>query len=156
MKIWKVYEIRNSLGVVEHVGETSVSLENRFARHTRCKPGPGRGKFYYREDVTIYEIARFNNRKDARDLEEQLQIQHGLETDRQKSRNNASVGGKISGPNVFRKLGKSCRKLTFEQATEIRLIWNTQKITRSKLARMFNTTLRIVSGIVANETYLER
>jgi len=91
MKTYKVYEIINSMGTVEYVGETFRSLESRMYDHKR-KPVGNNGKFYGRNDVMIYQVAEFNNRADAKALEGQLKIEYGLEwTER------SPAGGKIGG-----------------------------------------------------------
>ena len=80
MKTYKVYEIYNSLGIVEYVGETRNTIESRFYDHTRRKPTQsGRGKFYGRSDMFVRLVDQFNNRKDALALEGSLKQNYGLE-----------------------------------------------------------------------------
>lgn len=80
MKTYKVYEIYNSLGTVEYVGETGNRIEGRLYDHTRRKPTQsGRGKFYGRTDLFIHLVAEFDNRKEALALEGVLKKEYGLE-----------------------------------------------------------------------------
>ena len=79
MKTYKVYEIINSMGTVEHVGETGRSLESRMYDHKRKPNRFGHGKFYGRNDVIIYQVAEFDNRPAALALEGQLKLEYGFE-----------------------------------------------------------------------------
>ena len=74
MKTYKVYELINSMGTVEYVGETTLS-HTRLRQHTRCV----NGKFYGRQDLIMNIVAEFDNRVDARTLEGQLKLQYRLE-----------------------------------------------------------------------------
>jgi predicted GIY-YIG superfamily endonuclease len=80
-KTWKVYELINSVGTIEWVGETSRTLETRFKEHTKKKPynGQRNGKFYGRLDLIINFVAEFNNRTEALELEGNLKREYGLE-----------------------------------------------------------------------------
>jgi hypothetical protein len=127
MKTYKVYEIINSMGIVEHVGETSRSIKSRMYDHKR-KPVEGQsfGKFYGRNDIIVHQVAEFNSRKEARNLEGQLKLEYGLEwTEKVRDLNNCSNGGitstiiertcicglTIKGPVYFLHI-KKCNKIT--------------------------------------------
>jgi predicted GIY-YIG superfamily endonuclease len=91
MKTYKVYEIINSMGTVEHVGETHRSLESRMYEHTKVPLGSGSGRFYGRNDVSIHLVTTFDNRKDALLLEDQLKQQYGLRRDEYERNKNAAL-----------------------------------------------------------------
>lgn len=91
MKKYYVYEIRNSLGIVEYVGETS-NPKDRFSRHTNRRPcltkkgnvSKGVGGFYARTDVYMHIVKEFDNRKDAYYYQCELQKKYGFKTDSEK------------------------------------------------------------------------
>ena len=72
-----VYEIVNTLGTVEYVGET-VNIENRFKQHTKKKTG----KFFGRNDLSINAVAEFLTKKEAYSYQIELQKSYGLKTDK--------------------------------------------------------------------------
>jgi predicted GIY-YIG superfamily endonuclease len=75
--MWTVYELYDLYGNILYVGET-INIKDRFYKHTKCKRvSPGTGKFKG-QLIFFYEVAYFNNRKDARSLEEELKIQYGF------------------------------------------------------------------------------
>jgi len=87
-----VYEIVNSLGTVEYVGQTN-NPKRRWKEHVKDKPlMTGRGKFYGRQDVLMNIVAEVETLKEARELEEQLQLEYGLITDRSKTLKAAAIG----------------------------------------------------------------
>jgi hypothetical protein len=96
-KTYKVYEIINSMGTVAHVGETCRTLKRRFYEHNKRKPEGGNGKFYQRQDLSIHEVARFDNRPEARALEGQLKLEYGLE-----------CGERISGGKITQTIIRTC------------------------------------------------
>ena len=54
--------------------------------HTKLKPtSSGIGKFYGRQDLSIYQVAEFNNRKEAWSYQIELQNSYGLKTDKEHS-----------------------------------------------------------------------
>lgn len=73
-----VYELINSLGIVEYVGETN-NPDRRFREHTTHKPGYENGKFYKRNDIKMNVVSKFSNAADAREFEGELKIKYGLE-----------------------------------------------------------------------------
>jgi predicted GIY-YIG superfamily endonuclease len=91
MKKYYVYEIRNSLGIVEYVGETANPKE-RFGRHVWRRPcltkkgnvSNGVGGFYGRTDVSLNIVKEFDNRKDAFNYQCELQKEYGFKTDSEK------------------------------------------------------------------------
>lgn len=76
-----VYELINLMGTVEYVGET-YRPKIRMYGHTKVKPSitnkNREGKFYGRQDLVMYIVAEFNNRKDALELEGKLKLSYGL------------------------------------------------------------------------------
>jgi len=80
MKVWHVYELVNSNGIVEYVGET-INPEQRLYQHTKKTPAPGRGKFYKRTDITMKIISKYNSKLEAYREQLQLQKYHNLSTD---------------------------------------------------------------------------
>ena len=91
MKKWYVYELVNLMGSVEYVGE-SANLKDRIYTHFKRKPDGNRGKFYGRCDMIVNIAAEFDNKKDAWDLQCELQKEYGLITDREKLVQNGSNG----------------------------------------------------------------
>jgi hypothetical protein len=91
MKKYYVYEIRNLLGIVEYVGETS-NPKDRFSRHIHRRPcltkkgnvSNGVGGFHKRTDVSMNIVKEFDNRKDAYYYQCELQKQYGFKTDSEK------------------------------------------------------------------------
>ena len=77
---WYVYEIYNSLGTIEYIGETN-NPHIRFYHHTKRE----RGTFYGRTDIVMYVAAEFDNKKDAFDYQCQLQKESGLQPDNEKN-----------------------------------------------------------------------
>jgi hypothetical protein len=113
MKTYKVYELINSIGKVEWIGETSRELKQRFHEHVNKKPtSSGIGKFYGRTDLIINQVNSFDNRKDALEFEGKLKLQHGLEwTERTRGISGGTtqgkINGKIGGPKVC-KIERQC------------------------------------------------
>jgi len=75
MKVWHVYELVNSNGIVEYVGE-SMNLKGRLKKH-KSKAG----KFNGRTDIEINIVKTFDIRRDAWDYQCILQKQYGFKTD---------------------------------------------------------------------------
>ena len=94
METYKVYEIINSMGTVEYVGQ-SIDPIRRFYQHTRVKPSVGSGSFYKRSDIILNIVAEFNNRKDALVLENKLQKEWNIKTDIQKYSENGLKQGRM-------------------------------------------------------------
>ncbi len=87
-----VYEIVNDFGKVEYVGQTN-NPKRRMREHVKNKPlKSGYGKFYGRVDITMRIVKEVETIKEARDLEEKLQLKYGLETDRSKKLKAAALG----------------------------------------------------------------
>ena len=78
MKIWHVYELVNSNGIVEYVGET-INPYKRWYNH-KCK----NGKFHNRNDIKMNTIKQFDNHNDAYVYQCVLQKQYGFITDSEK------------------------------------------------------------------------
>ena len=81
-----VYELFNSQGEVEYVGETG-NPNQRFYSHTKKKAG----KFYGRTDISMRIVKDFDNKKEAFYFQCNLQKEHNLETDIEK-RGNPMIG----------------------------------------------------------------
>ena len=174
MKRHYVYKLVNGLGIVEYVGET-INPKRRFDQHTKCKPSDNHshGKFYNREDITLFEIANFELRKDALALEGVLKRHYGLEwTERTRASdlsrevhsNAGKKGGKKNidtghiqelGKKNGAKNGKNLRKLTFDQAEEIRQLNATKGYSKYKLSEIYNVSPSNIHGIIKNKTYTE-
>jgi len=75
MKRYKVYEIYNSQNIVEYVGETHRTIEQRLHEHVSLR----KSKFYNRNDLLIRCIAEFNNRESALLLEGELKLKYNFE-----------------------------------------------------------------------------
>ena len=94
-----VYEIINTLGTIEYVGETQ-NPKRRLKEHTRNQPlQPGLGKFYGRTDIIMNVVKEFDNKKDAYDYQCKLQNEYGLISDVEvfnKNFNNGHKGYKHS------------------------------------------------------------
>lgn len=138
MKTYYVYEIYNSMGTVEYVGET-IDPKSRLKAHTRRQ----NGKFYKRQDIAMYIVAEFTDRKVALELEGQLKQEHGLEwTER-----------------IWSKRGslfwKSCRRLTMDQAKEIRSLYETRKYTDYILAQSYGVSRNCIRQLLNKKTYIE-
>ena len=74
-----VYELINTLGTVEYVGETETP-EIRFRQHTRTKPGHrGHGNFYGRQDLTLNIVSGPLSKQEAKQLEGKLKKEYGFE-----------------------------------------------------------------------------
>jgi hypothetical protein len=142
MKTYKVYELINSMGTVEWVGETSQELRLRFKQHTQYKNGGFKG----RSDLFINFVSEFNNRKDARELEGKLKLEYGLEWT-EKIR--AIKGGRKNGAEN----GKKSRKLTINEANSIRNEYKLGEYTYRKLAIKYNVGIRCIQNIINNKTY---
>ena len=90
MKRYYVYELINSMGSIEYVG-ISINPEARFQQHTKFKPSKtstARGKFLGRQDIFMNVVIGFESITDARNLEEELQINYNLPCDRHVKKTN--------------------------------------------------------------------
>ena len=97
MKKHYVYEIVNSTGIIEYIGET-INPKTRLERHKSNK----NGKFYKRKDIKLNVVKEFDNKEEAWWYQCELQIKNGFETDREKNikaaKRGAIVGGKKPQP----------------------------------------------------------
>lgn len=99
MKTYYVYELINTMGTVEYVGETKQP-KRRMYDHTQIKPiykSGAFGTFYGRQDLIMNIVTSFADRKEARELEGKLKLMHGLEWTEKSS---SIKGGKIGGKNT--------------------------------------------------------
>jgi hypothetical protein len=81
--------------------------------------------------------------KEARYLEEQLQLEYGLETDRLKLTNNSTFK---SGPN-----NPVIKKLNDIDRVNIRLLYNTGNYTRKELSLQYNVSETTIYHIIKNK-----
>jgi len=137
MRTTKVYELQDENCNVIDVGY-SYRPKTRMYQHTRTKPGSGTGKFYGRTDLTMVIVSEHPTRKEAAQAEIALKIQHGLEP--------------IERMNGVRN-GKLNRKVTMEQAQEIRSKYVPWKYTMSRLANEYGCSHGTVCGIIHNKYY---
>lgn len=141
MKVHYVYQLKNLEDKVEWVGETHRP-SYRFQQHTKWKSC--NGKFLGREDIRMEIIAQFPTRKQARELERELKIQNGLELTESTARRASILAS-----------AKVNRKLTIEQANEIRLKYSTGKYYQSDLAKEYGVYQTAISAIITNKTYCQ-
>ena len=76
MKVWHVYVLVNSNGIVEYVGET-INPKQRLRNHTKKKAG----KFYGRTDISMHVVKLCDNKKTAFNAQCLLQNNYGLQSD---------------------------------------------------------------------------
>ena len=147
-----VYKILNSEDTVLYIGQTE-DPKRRFNQHTKSKPfnGSGSGMFYNRTDVRMKIIEGPINEKEARDLEEELQIQFGFKTDRQKSRNGLLKGCKKGGCIA----GRMKRIITYETAELIRKDYNTGNYSYTTLGNKWDLSKGMIANIIQRRRYVE-
>ena len=85
--IIEIYELKDATGKVVYVGETKNPKHRLWTHMSK------RGKFHDTK-VTMHIVEVTDTKEKARVLEEQLQIFHGLQTDRDKKR----IGGSTMTP----------------------------------------------------------
>lgn len=137
-----VYELRDGENNVVYVGQTA-DPKRRLHSHTKStSKSSGMGKFYGRTDITMDVVAGPISKREALDLEHELQIQHGLVTDRDK----AGLGGKVGGG--------SNKIFTFEIAEEIRAFYATGRYSQRALAKLYNTSQTTIYGIIHRLNYV--
>lgn len=69
------------------------------------------------------------------------------------SSNGGKIGGKIGGKMVGKKNGEKLRKLTMQQATEIRELYKMKNTTYAKLSKLYKITQACIHRIVKNKSY---
>ena len=134
-----VYLLRDGNGNVVDVGE-SKSPKDRLYSKTKRKPGPGHGKFYGRTDITLEVLKGYDDRKEARQEEKRLQKLYNLTRYEDKA---------------FREVNLKARKLTREQAEEVKKLYIPGKTTLSGIAKQYGVTRGVITGIVKGYTYKE-
>jgi predicted GIY-YIG superfamily endonuclease len=132
-----VYELRDGDQVVVYVGE-SKDPTHRLYRHTKCKPGMGKGRFYGRTDITMNIVKSFEDRKEARQYEKYLQEKNNLLRTEDKA---------------FRLRTMRDRKLTWEQAQEIKVLYVPGQTTLHGIAEQYGVTRNVISSIIRGDTY---
>ena len=140
-KTYYLYELRNDDDQVEYVGYTTKisGYRSRFNQHTRIRPGHnGSGKFYKRTDIRFCIVDQTLCKKEAMELEGKLKLSHGLEwTERTDQRN-------IEDRN---------RKLTQDQAEEIRSKYVPRKYSMMTLADEYAVSYGSIKQIINGDTY---
>ena len=133
-----VYELRNSENQVEYVGYTTKP-KSRLYQHTRVLPGHnGSGKFYGRTDIILNIVHETHDKREATELEGKLKISHGFDwTER----------------GCYSAIENRSRKLTHDQAIEIRSKYVPRKYTMMKLAKEYNVSYKTVHQIIKEQTY---
>ena len=129
-----VYKLLDNItDEVIYVGET-IQPDIRFRQHTRYDYPTRRAKFA-NIDCRIEIVETFQNRQDALEFEGQLKKQYGLEW-------------------VERANRTWIRKMTYEDAQEMRRLYSTGKYTYNDLIQLFpvNST-NSVWRIINNKTY---
>jgi hypothetical protein len=141
-----VYLLRDGNGKVVDVGE-SHDPPSRLYHKTKNKPTPGHGYFYGRTDITQEVLSSWETKKEARAEEERLKIYYGLEVT---ERTGGIQGGRIGGlvPDYKQ------RKLTKEQADQIRSKYIPHKYSTYKLAKEYGVSPAAIKNIVTNKTYI--
>ena len=149
IKEYKVYEIRNSLGLVEYVGRTQQPLKSRLRGHRYEKPNKGRGLFYFRDDVSIHLIRSFNNKAESIKFEGELKKIHGFEwTEVTTCKAIGAKYGSQQAKNNF-------RKLTLKQANEIRELYKVGDTTYAKLGAIYGVHGKNIGKIVRGLSYVD-
>ncbi len=131
MKYYCVYELVNLMGTIEYVGQT-CKPKDRLYQHLKYKAidRSGHGKFYGRADILMNIVKSNLTKKESLILEEKLQNEYGLTTDRKKStplskRNTISVyqysSNKLIGK--FESQSEAARQLQLS-TTRISLVLN--------------------------------
>lgn len=65
--------------------------------------------------------------------------------------NNRNITRNIAG-----EIGKSRRKMSFEDATEVRKLYKNGDILQKDLAKKFNVSRGVITGIINNYSYIEK
>jgi hypothetical protein len=148
-----VYELYNSAGTVEYVGET-INPTLRFYRHTKLKPinrfgrkNYGTGKFYGRQDIFMQVTKEFNTKQKAFNFQCMLQAWYGLETDREiQLRNGKNVQAEETpiistniktGKEIYWKSMRECARGMGTSAGDIHSVVNPNHYRKSAKGHIF-------------------
>jgi predicted GIY-YIG superfamily endonuclease len=127
-----VYELRDGDQVV-YVGKT-INIKLRLQQHTRFNTG----KFLGQHHLTIHVIKSFEDSKEAFKYEGKLKTKHGFEwTEMQQMRRKKT----------------ELRKLTQEEADEIRSKYIPFKYTCKQLGEEYGVHGRTIDNIIKGRTY---
>lgn len=127
-----VYLLRDGNGKVVDVGEAK-NPPTRLYRKTKVKPRPSdKTSFYGRTDITQEIVAGPMPKKEARAMEGRLKLHYGLEHTEAIS-----------------------RKLTMEDAREVRRLYATGEFTQRELSVLFGIKHTAIGKIIRNTTYIE-
>tara|TARA_R110001632_G_C11069260_1_gene387086 strand:+ start:95 stop:514 length:420 start_codon:yes stop_codon:yes gene_type:complete len=138
--MYTVYELRTILGKLEYFGYSkNINAKwGRLYQHTKKK----QGLFYGREDLVLNELKTFATRKEAGQEEGRLKLLHGMEwTEKEVGRRNGLTGGIKN------------RKITMEEAIEIRSKYIPRKNSYVKLAKEYNISKSSIVRITKNMSY---
>ena len=137
MRLKYVYLLKDSNGKVVDVGE-SYYPETRLRVKTKQKPKPRtKTHFYGRTDITLEVVSSHPTRKEARVEEGRLKLFYGLEwTER------LGFGG-----------NQKMRKLTQDQANEIKAKYIPHKYTMTMLSEEYGVSQPAISQIINGKTY---
>jgi hypothetical protein len=142
MRLKYVYLLKDGNGKVVDVGQ-SYDPSSRLVHKTRSKPKPGRRtNFYGRTDITQEVVSSWQTNKEARAEEGRLKLHYGLEWT---ERTGALKGSLIASSKK--------RKLTKEQADEIRAKYIPYKYPPSKLSEEYGICSAAIYRILNNITY---
>lgn len=144
MEKFYVYELINLMGTIEYVGQTNDTIR-RLREHKNIN-----GKFYKRNDIFMNIVTSFDNRKDAKMLEEQLHKLYGLITDKEYKILAGLANGKINyGVNHYSSnLTDKDIQFIKENYKSYSRIWNTKT-----LSDKFNVSIGTISNIINNKTH---
>jgi predicted GIY-YIG superfamily endonuclease len=115
-----VYELVNLMGTIEYVGET-VRPKIRFNEH-KSKDG----KFYGRQDISMYIVKEFDNKKEAWNYQCQLQKEYGLITDSEQNSKKTKgrtcpIKGKNHSIETKQKMSEAKKGKTISEETKLKL-----------------------------------
>tara|TARA_R110000772_G_C12989438_1_gene406834 strand:- start:96 stop:512 length:417 start_codon:yes stop_codon:yes gene_type:complete len=138
--MWNLYDLVDQEDQTVYVG-VSKHLKIRLREHTLYKPYPksGRGKFYGRTDLDIITVNSYSTKKEALMAEGARKLSLGMEWEER----NGQLAKKYS-----------LRKLTQEQAEQIRHKHIPREYTIKKLAKEYNVSRQAISNILKNITYV--
>ena len=125
MKVWHVYVLVNSNGIVEYVGET-INPKRRFNEHKWKN-----GKFYNRTDISMHVVKLCDNKKTAWNYQCLLQKEYGLITDSE-IQSNTRIGKEHSIESKLKISQSVSKSLTGKKLSE-----ETKKKIRKSLLKYF-------------------
>ena len=134
--MYYVYELVNQMGTVEYVGKT-VNPKKRLKQHLGLLKD-GHGRFHNRQDIQMNIVGCYENLYRSLQVENDLQVYWGLETDRDKR----AVKGIKNG----------CSKLTEQEVKEIKNLL-LKGIPQDKIAKDFNVSRSAIALIKQGKSW---